>query len=78
MITNTVKMAELPELVGAYAASDFDPNQMRRLIELIERQTDFIQKRFWKMVDERKDEIEFQRNAWAIARQEYEASLKSN
>ena len=78
MITDTVKMAELPELVGAYAASDFDPKQMRRLIELIERQTDYIQNRFWKMVDERKAEIEFQRNAWRIVREEYEASIANN
>jgi hypothetical protein len=56
MYTDTVKMAELPELVGAYASSDFNPDQMRPLMDLIQRQTDYIQKRFWKMVDERKAE----------------------
>ena len=75
MKTDTIKMTELPELVSVYASSNFDPSEMRGLIELIERQTDYIQKRFWKMADERKTEIAFQREAWAIARREYEASL---
>lgn len=51
---NTLKMAELQEAVDFYASVDFDPNQARPLMELVERQTDYIQKRFWKMADEAK------------------------
>lgn len=54
MPTNTLKMAELQEAVDFYASVDFDPNQARPLMELVERQTDYIQKRFWKMADEAK------------------------
>ena len=61
MNTNTIKTAELSEAVKAFASSGFDADEMRPLMELMERQTDYIQKRFWKMVDERKAEIELNR-----------------
>jgi hypothetical protein len=54
MYTNTLKMAELQEAVDFYASVDFDPNQARPLMELLQAQTDYIQKRFWKMADEAK------------------------
>jgi 6-phosphogluconate dehydrogenase len=54
MNTNTLKMAELQEAVDFYASVDFDPNQARPLMDLLQAQTDYIQKRFWKMADEAK------------------------
>lgn len=51
---NKMTIAELPEAVDAYAASGFDPEAMRGLMDLLEQQTDYYQKRFWKMADERK------------------------
>lgn len=50
---NTTKMtiAELSEAVEAYTESGFDPNAMRPLMDLLQDQTDYYQKRFWKMVD---------------------------
>jgi hypothetical protein len=50
-MNTTVKTTELNEAVAAFADSGFDAQAMRPLMELIEGQTDYIQKRFWKMVD---------------------------
>ena len=54
MNTNTLKIAELQEAVDFYASVDFDPNQARPLMELVQGQTEYIQKRFWKLADEAK------------------------
>jgi hypothetical protein len=51
MYTDKMTIAELPEAVQVYASSGFDPNKMRPLMELIQKQTDYYQKRFWKMAD---------------------------
>ena len=53
-MTNTIKMAELQEAVDFYASTGFDPDQARPLMDLLQAQTDYIQKRFWKMADEAK------------------------
>jgi hypothetical protein len=42
---------ELPEAVAAFAAADFDHNRMRSLMDLIQAQTPYMQKRFWKLSD---------------------------
>lgn len=47
-----ITMKELPEAVAAFAAVDFDHNQMRTLMDLLQMQTPYIQKRFWKLSDE--------------------------
>lgn len=44
-------IAELTEAVQAFAAADFDAEAMRPLMDLVESQTDYYQKRFWNMVD---------------------------
>jgi len=49
--TTKMTIAELPEAVEAYAASGFDPDAMRNLMDLLQDQTDYYQNRFWKMVD---------------------------
>lgn len=51
MYNTKMTIAELPEAVEAFASMDFDPNQARPLMDLIQEQTDYFQKRFWKMVD---------------------------
>ncbi len=50
-MTNTLKKNELDEAVAAFAASGFDADAMRPLMNLIEGQSDWIQKRFWSLVD---------------------------
>jgi predicted Zn-dependent protease len=49
-----IKTTELPEAVQAYVASGYDPSAMSDLMDLLQEQTDYIQKRFWKMVDSTK------------------------
>lgn len=49
--TTKMTMNELPEAVEAYAASGFDPEAMRPLMELLEKQTDYYQGRFWALAD---------------------------
>jgi predicted Zn-dependent protease len=44
-------MAELPDAVAMYAASGYDPEASRPLLDLIEAQTDYYQKRFWTLAD---------------------------
>ena len=51
MNTNKMTIAELPEAVEAFVNSGFDADEMRTLMNLIQDQTDYYQKRFWKMVD---------------------------
>ena len=50
-MTNTLKTTEIAEAVHAFALSGFDAQAMRPLMELVEAQTDYVQKRFWKLVD---------------------------
>jgi hypothetical protein len=50
-MTTTLKVRELEEAVAAFAASGFDAEAMRPLMELIEGQSDWVQKRFWSLVD---------------------------
>ncbi len=50
-MNNTLKTTEIEEAVSAFVASGFDPDAMRPLMKLIEGQTDYVQKRFWKLVD---------------------------
>jgi fructose 1,6-bisphosphatase len=50
----TLKTSEIPEAVAAFAASGFDTDEMRSLMTLVENQSDYVQKRFWKMADEAK------------------------
>lgn len=52
----TLKTSELNEAVAAFAASGFDTDEMRSLMTLVENQSEYVQKRFWKIVDERKAE----------------------
>ena len=52
----TIKTTEINEAVEAFASSGFDANEMRSLMDLIEVQTDYVQKRFWKLADEAKAE----------------------
>jgi hypothetical protein len=73
----TLKTSEIPEAVAAFAASGFDTDEMRSLMTLVENQSEYVQKRFWKLVDERKAEIRYQREAWTIAIKEYEASTNA-
>lgn len=56
-----MKMAEIPEAVQAYADAGFDPRAMRPLMDLLQQQTDFIQKMFWQEVDDRKSWEELRR-----------------
>jgi hypothetical protein len=56
MYTDTIKTTELAEAVQAFADGGYDGQAMRPLMELLERQTDYIQKRFWKMVDQKLEE----------------------
>lgn len=53
-MNNTLKTTEINEAVAAFASSGFDADEMRPLMNLIEGQTEYIQKRFWKLVDEAK------------------------
>jgi hypothetical protein len=50
--TEKMTIAELPEAVQVYAAANFDPRDARPLMELLFKQTDYIQKRFFKMAED--------------------------
>ena len=54
-MTNTLKTTEIAEAVHAFALSGFDAQAMRPLMELVEAQTDYVQKRFWKLVDAQRE-----------------------
>lgn len=47
----TLKTTEIAEAAQVYALSGFDAQGMRPLMDLVEAQTDYVQKRFWKLVD---------------------------
>lgn len=46
-----ISLKELPDAVAAFANADFDHDRMRSLMNLLEQQTPYIQKRFWKLAD---------------------------
>jgi hypothetical protein len=48
---NKLKTNELDEAAQAFADSGFDADAMRPLMNLVENQSDWIQKRFWNLVD---------------------------
>jgi len=49
--TRKMKMAELDEAVTFYASVDFDPDQARPLMDLLQEQTEYYQRRFWNEVE---------------------------
>lgn len=50
MIKDKMLLAELPEAVATFAASGYDPDAMRPLMDLLQKQTDYYQGRFWTLV----------------------------
>ena len=50
-MNTTLRKDELDEAVQAFAESGFDADAMRPLMDLIESQSDWIQKRFWSLAD---------------------------
>ena len=76
-MNTTLKTTEIAEAVAAFAATGFDADEMRSLMTLVENQSEYVQKRFWKLVDERKAEIRFQREAWRTVRLQYEAGINA-
>jgi hypothetical protein len=53
-MNKTLKTSEIAEAVAAFASTGFDADEMRPLMTLVENQSDYVQKRFWKLVDEKK------------------------
>lgn len=55
MITNTktskVTLKELPELVDAYLSFKAAGDDISRLMDLVQDQTHYMEKRFWALVD---------------------------
>jgi hypothetical protein len=51
MNTN-LKTSEIAEAARVFIESGYDVEGLRSLIELVEDQTDYVQKRFWKIVDQ--------------------------
>lgn len=51
MNTKALTLKELPEAVDAYLNLKSVGHDASRLIELIQNQTEYIQKRFWALVD---------------------------
>jgi hypothetical protein len=50
-MTTKIRFNSIEEAVEVFVASGFDAEGMRNLMVLIESQTDYVQKRFWKLVD---------------------------
>ena len=50
-MNNTLKTTEIAEAAQVFIESGCDAQAMRPLMELLEAQTDYVQKRFWKIVD---------------------------
>jgi hypothetical protein len=46
-----LKTTEIQDAAQAYIASGFNADAMRPLMNLMSWQTDYVQKRFWKIVD---------------------------
>lgn len=51
MKTEKMKISELQEAVQAYVTAKQRGNEMPALMELLQKQTDYYQKRFWKLAD---------------------------
>lgn len=51
MITSRMKIAELNEAVQVYVNAKQLGLEMPALMELLQKQTDYYQKRFWKLAD---------------------------
>jgi hypothetical protein len=51
MLENRIKTTEIKDAAQAYIASGYDADKMRDLMNLLQIQTPYIQKRFWKIVD---------------------------
>ena len=54
MKESKLKTTEVRDAAQAFIAAGFDSDKMRSLMNLVQRQTPYIQKRFWKIVDEAK------------------------
>ena len=46
-----LKTTEIQEAAQAFIASGFNADDMRPLMNLMSWQTNYVQKRFWKIVD---------------------------
>lgn len=46
-----LKNTEVEEAAQAFISSGFNADDMRALMDLMSVQTDYVQKRFWKIVD---------------------------
>lgn len=44
-------ISELPEAAAMFAASGYDADSMRSLMDLLQDQTEYYQKRFWTLID---------------------------
>jgi hypothetical protein len=51
-MTNILKTTEIAEAAQVFIQSGYDADEMRNLMNLLENQTDYVQKRFWKIVDQ--------------------------
>lgn len=51
-MSNHLKTTEIAEAAQVYINSGYDTEGLRNLINLIEAQTEYVQKRFWKLVDQ--------------------------
>jgi hypothetical protein len=51
MLENRIKTTQIKYAADAYIASGYDADKMRDLMNLLQIQTPYIQKRFWKIVD---------------------------
>lgn len=51
MLENRIKTTEIKDAAQAFISAGFDADKMRDLMNLVQVQTPYIQKRFWKIVD---------------------------
>ena len=56
MTQSKMTIAELNDAVQAYVTAKQRGNEMPALMELLQQQTDYYQKRFWKLADAALDE----------------------
>ena len=50
-MNNTLKTTEIAEAAQVFIENGCDPQGMGPLMELLAAQTEYVQKRFWKIVD---------------------------
>ncbi len=50
-MNTTLKTTEIAEAAQVFIESGCDAQAMRPLMELLEAQTEYVQNRFWKIVD---------------------------